>query len=94
MNQRARVIDPSARPIRSRTATVIRFPFVLTVRAAGEERRRPSLALNILMIVLLVLACVIWEALSVRHDSSQDLRHGPVTSPRAVNVHGPCCAAV
>lgn len=61
--QRARLKEPSAARTTSRTATVIRLPFALTGRPAGSDgRRRPSLALNILLIVLLVLACVIWEA--------------------------------
>jgi hypothetical protein len=82
--QRARLNQPSPAGTTSRTATIVRFPFTLVVRPANADgRRRPSLALNILLIVLLVLACVIWEAMS-RKDSAQELNPSSViTSPRA-----------
>lgn len=81
--QRARRGEPSAAQTTPRTATVVRVPFTLTARPANSDgRRRPSLALNILLIVLLVLACVAWEAVS-RKEAAQHLRHGAVTSPSA-----------
>jgi hypothetical protein len=80
----ARVIEQPARQTQTRSATVIRFPFTLTVRPVNAEgRRRPSIALNLLLALLLVLACVLWEAMSARQDTAQDLRRSPVTSPRA-----------
>jgi hypothetical protein len=84
--QRARLNEPSAARTNSRTATIIRFPFTLTARPANADgRRRPSLALNILLILLLVLACVVWEAMS-RKNNAQELGYSPVTSPRAAAV--------
>jgi hypothetical protein len=81
--QRARRDEPSAAQDTSRTATVVRFPFTLTARPAnGDGRRRPSLALNILLIVLLVLACVVWEAIA-RKEAAQNPHRSPMTSPRA-----------
>jgi hypothetical protein len=82
--QTARVIEQPAPQSQTRSATVIRFPFTLTVRPVNAEgRRRPSIALNLLLVVLLVLACVLWEAMSARQDATQDLPRSPVTSPRA-----------
>jgi hypothetical protein len=88
--QTARIAEPTAPQTSARSATVIRFPFTLTVRPINAEgRRRPSIALNILLVLLLVLACVLWETMSARHDSAQDLRRSPVTSPRAAAVPVP-----
>jgi hypothetical protein len=82
--QRARLNEPSAARTTSRTATIIRFPFALTAHPAGRDGwRRPSLALNIVLIVLLVLACVVWEAISARKEHAHEPHGTPVTSPRA-----------
>jgi hypothetical protein len=71
----------------SYSAPIVRFPLVLSVRRSEKrEGRRPSLALNVLLMLLLVLACVIWEAVSSRNEAAQDLRHSAVTSPRAAAV--------
>ena len=85
--QTARAIGQPAPQIQTRSATVIRFPFTLTVRPVNAEgQRRPSIALNLLLVLLLVLACVLWETMSARQDAGQDLRRSPVTSPRAAAV--------
>lgn len=69
---------------RHRSATIIRFPFTLTVHPSSSEgRKRPSLALNLLLVLLLVLACVLWETVSSRLKTAEDLRSSPVTAPRA-----------
>jgi hypothetical protein len=89
--QTARVAQ---RPERSSySAAIIRFPLALSVRRhrRGDERR-PSLALNILLVVLLVLACFVWEAMAARNDASQNLRHSTVTSPRAAAATGSAVA--
>jgi hypothetical protein len=86
-HQTARVSDaPAIQTFQTyaKPATVVRFPLVLSVRRSRmEEDRRPSLALNILLFVALVLACVIWEAVSTRTDPIQDVRFTPITSTRA-----------
>jgi hypothetical protein len=88
--QTARAIRQPAPQTETRSATVIRFPFTLTVRPVNAEgRRRPSIAFNLLLALLLVLACVLWEAMSARQDSAQDLRRSPVTSPRATAAFVP-----
>ena len=83
--QTARVIEAPATRIYAAPATVVRFPLVLSVRRTQPQRRkpRPSLALNILLFVVLVAACVAWEAMSPRFDANQDLRFTPITSSRA-----------
>lgn len=83
--QTARVTRTGEEPAHS--ASVIPFPLGLSVRST-EKRQvdRPSLALNILLMLLLVLACVIWEAMSSRHGTAHDMRQSPVTSPRAAAV--------
>jgi hypothetical protein len=88
MKQRARLNEPPATQTNPRTATVVRFPLALTTRPAGRDgRRRPSLALNILLILLLVLACVVWEAISARKEHAHEPHGTPVTSPRAAALH-------
>jgi hypothetical protein len=83
-HQTARVSDAPAIQTYAKPATIVRFPLVLSVRRSRiEERRRPSLALNILLFLVLVLACVIWEAMSARNETAQDVRHTPITSTRA-----------
>jgi hypothetical protein len=78
----ARVVHTPEEPTYS--AAIVRFPLTLSVRRTEtRESRRPSLALNIVLMLLLVLACVIWEAMTSRNDSTHDLRHNTVTSPRA-----------
>jgi hypothetical protein len=80
--QTARVTHTAEEPAQS--ASVIPFPLVLSVqRTEKRQVDRPSVALNILLMLLLVLACVIWEAMSSRHDAAHDMRPSPVTSPRA-----------
>ena len=83
--QTARVSEAPATQSYQAPATVVRFPLVLSVRRNRAERRapRPSLALNIVLFVLLVVACVAWETMSARNDAAQDLRHTPITSSRA-----------
>lgn len=69
---------------RHRSATIIRFPFTLTLHPTSSEgRRRPSLALNLLLVLLLVLACALWETIASRLETAEDLRSSPVTAPRA-----------
>ncbi|HEX2113195.1 MAG TPA: hypothetical protein VHM01_02220 [Alphaproteobacteria bacterium] len=83
-HQTARVSDVPAIQTYAKPATIVRFPLVLSVRRSRfEERRRPSLALNILLLLALVLACVIWEATSERNEAAQDVRLTPITSTRA-----------
>ena len=66
------------------SASIVQFPPVLSVRRSEKrEGGRPSLALNILLMLLLVLACVVWEAISSRDEAAHDGRHSAVTSPRA-----------
>jgi hypothetical protein len=92
--QTARKIDPSATHESASPATIVRFPLVLSVlRTQGESRPRPSLALNVFLIVLLVLACVLWEAVSVRKEQAHDFWHSPVTSPRATTLESPTLTA-
>jgi hypothetical protein len=86
--QRARPDEPTTQA-NPRSATIVRFPFTMTARPAnGDGRQRPSLVLNILLILLLVLACVIWEAISSRRDHAHELHHSPVTSPLAAAQQG------
>ena len=90
-HQTARVSDaPAIQTFQTyaKPATVVRFPLVLSVRRSRmeEEARRPSLALNILLFVVLVLACVIWEAVSTQTDPIQDVRYTPITSTSADTV--------
>lgn len=77
--QRARLNEPPAARTTSRTATIIHLP----AAAPARRSRRPSLALNIVLIVLLVLACVVWEAISARKEHAHEPHGTPVTSPRA-----------
>jgi hypothetical protein len=83
--QTARVAEAPATQSYQAPATVVRFPLVLSVLRSGTERRapRPSLALNIVLFVLLVVACVAWETMSTHNDAAQDVRHTPITSSRA-----------
>jgi hypothetical protein len=93
--QTARVSDAPATQTLAGPGTVVRFPLVLSVRRSRrEERRRPSVALNFLLVVVLVLACVIWEAMSSSDHSAQDVRHTPITSSRAAVLDDRGCAVV
>lgn len=82
--QTARLTDAPATQAQPTPATVVRFPLILSVRRPrAEARRRPSVALNILLIAVLVVACVIWETMSSTEQSVHDVRHTPITSSRA-----------
>lgn len=83
-HQTARLTDAPATQTQAAPATVVRFPLVLSVRRSrADQRRRPSVALNVLLVAVLVLACVIWETMSSTEHSVQDVRHTPITSSRA-----------
>ena len=84
MNRQRAPLDEPTPHTTPRSATIVRFPLTLIARPANSDgRRRPSLILNILLILLLVLACVVWEAISSRKDHVYELQHSAVTSPRA-----------
>jgi hypothetical protein len=68
----------------SYSAAIIRFPPALSRRRHKGDERRPSLALNVFLVLLLVLACFVWEAMAAKNDAAQSLRQSAVTSPRAV----------
>jgi hypothetical protein len=94
-HQTARVSDAPAAQTHAAPATVVRFPLVLSVRRSRrDERRRPSVAINLLLIVVLVLACVIWEAMSSSDHFAPDVRHTPITSSRAAAADDRGCAVV
>jgi hypothetical protein len=77
----------------SYSAAIVRLPLTLSVRHHRKsDERRPSLALNILLVVLLVLACFVWEAMAARNEASQNLRHSTETSPRAAAATGSAVA--
>lgn len=77
---------------RPATASIIRFPRgahvqrIQGIQGIQGERHRPSLALNIALVLLLVLVCVIWEALSARIDNGPGPRHSQAEAPSLPTV--------
>jgi hypothetical protein len=80
--QTARVIQRSEKS--SYSAAIVRFPLALSVRRYRQsDEGRPSLALNIFLVLLLAVACFVWEAMAARDGATHTLHHSAVTSPRA-----------
>lgn len=68
------------------TASIIRFPRGTLAKRTVRDKNRPSLALNVVLVLLLVLACVIWEAMSGRTDSALAPRHSEMEAPASATV--------
>lgn len=68
------------------TAAIIRFPRTISDQGSRRGGDRPSLVLNILLVLLLVLACVVWEAMSERDAGDHKPRHSRVAAPSVAIV--------
>ena len=92
----ARIKEQHAAVVQLAPAQVIPFPVPAraTVPAAtGMPPSRPSLGVNIMLALILVLTCLLWEVMAIPSSALVDAGHTAVTSPRALldcacAVHG------
>ena len=84
----ARIRESHVAPIRKRSATIIQFPVRASVPPVEVERPNTEngsdvLGLTIVLGIFLILACVLWEALSAPSIMNDIAGRSAITSPRA-----------
>jgi hypothetical protein len=65
-------------PVPARAVAVAPAPAV-----APRTSVRPSLGVNIVLALILMLACLLWEVMSIPSSALVDAGHTAITSPRA-----------
>jgi hypothetical protein len=83
----ARIREQHAAVVQPAPAQIIPFPVpargTLPV-ATRMPPSRPSLGVNIMLALILALACLLWEMTSMPSNTLVDAGHTAVTSPRAL----------
>lgn len=92
----ARIREQQAVVVQLAPAQIIPFP--APARSAAPVApctppSRPSLGVNIMLALILALACLLWEVMAIPASTLVDAGHTAVTSPRALldgtsAVHG------
>lgn len=83
----ARIREQHAAVARPAPAQIIPFPVPARGPLPVATRMPPSrhsLGVNIMLALILVLACLLWEVMSIPSSTLVDAGHTAVTSPRAL----------
>lgn len=89
-----RIKEQRAAVVQQAPAQIIPFP--ISFRAAvpaARESSSPNLGVNVVLALILLLACLLWEVMVIPSSALVDAGHTAVTSPRAL-LNGACACAV
>ena len=92
----ARIQERQLAVVQPAPAQIIPFPVPARAPVPVAVRMppsRPSLGVNIMLALILALACLLWEVMAIPSSALVDAGHTAVTSPRALldcacAVHG------
>jgi hypothetical protein len=82
-----RIKEQHAAAVQLAPAQIIPFPVPVRTKvrtAPGMPPSRPNLGVNIVLALILILACLLWEVMVIPSSTLVDAGHTAVTSPRAL----------
>jgi hypothetical protein len=88
----ARIREQQAAVVPLAPAQIIPFPGPLRAKVpvvAPLPAAHPSLGVNVMLALVLLLACLLWEMMVIPSSALVDAGHTAVTSPRAL-LDGKC----
>jgi hypothetical protein len=71
-------------PVPARVAVAVPARVAVAAPVAAPVLVHPSLGVNLVLALILLLACLLWEVMSVPSSALIDAGHTAITSPRAL----------